>query len=141
MDASPAQQSVVMGLIQLPFALKLFCGFLSDSTPIFGLRRKPYFLIGKFLVSFSSIILSPSWLLGWLIFILSYLSLAIIQQPNIVELALFIFIGGMGFIQADVCTDAMIVERSKKYETISTRGFLQATGDCNSCFRFDVLFV
>eukprot|EP01035_Chromulina_nebulosa_P023091 gene23091-29918_t len=28
----------------------------------------------------------------------------------------------MGFIQADVCTDAMIVERSKKYETVSTRG-------------------
>ena len=34
----------------------------------------------------------------------------------------------MGFIQADVCTDAMIVERSKKYETVSTRGFLQANG-------------
>eukprot|EP01036_Dinobryon_divergens_P027093 gene27093-35808_t len=99
LDASPAQQSVVMGLLNLPFALKLFCGFLSDANPIYGKRRKPYFCI------------------GWFVFIMSYVILAILQEPTIVELAIFIFSGGMGFIQADVCTDAMIVERSKKYET------------------------
>lgn len=110
LNSSPAQQSVIMGLIQFPFSLKLFCGFLSDSTPIFGLRRKPYLII------------------GWSVYILCYGILAILDKPSIVELAVFIFLAGMGFIQADVCTDAMIVERSKRYETIKTRGILQASG-------------
>jgi hypothetical protein len=46
LGATPAQQSVITGLMSLPWALKILCGFLSDSTPIMGLRRKPYFLIG-----------------------------------------------------------------------------------------------
>jgi len=110
LNSSPAQQSVVMGLLQLPFALKLFCGFLSDSTPIYGKRRKPYFLI------------------GWLIYVVCNIILAILVTPTIAELAVLIFFAGMGFIQADVCTDAMIVERSKKFESIATRGILQANG-------------
>jgi hypothetical protein len=36
-NATPAQQSVITGLMALPWALKILCGFLSDSVPIFGL--------------------------------------------------------------------------------------------------------
>eukprot|EP00605_Chrysophyceae_sp_TOSAG23-4_P002457 GSChrysophyteH1.ASY1.ANO1.2716.1 assembled CDS len=64
LGATPAQQSVITGLMSLPWALKILCGFLSDSLPIF----------------------------------------------------------------ADVCTDAMIVERSKLYEHAGNQGTLQATG-------------
>ena len=148
LNATASQQTVVNGLLSLPWALKigafycrtiagyltnlsplshLFtyltwvsyhchslstvgCGFLSDSRPIMGLRRKPYFMI------------------GWGTYVLCNFVLAAIRTPDITSLALFIFLMTMGFVQADVCTDAMIVERSQLYETNETRGTLQATG-------------
>ena len=58
-----------------------------------GLRRKPYFMI------------------GWGTYVLCNFVLAAIRTPDITSLALFIFLMTMGFVQADVCTDAMIVER------------------------------
>jgi MFS family permease len=110
LGASPGQQSVVTGLMSLPWAMKIGCGFLSDSTPIFGLRRKPYFII------------------GWTVFAVCNAILAIIGEPSIGTLAVLIFTQTLGFVQADVCTDAMIVERSKMYESTETQGTLQATG-------------
>lgn len=110
LDATPAQQSVVNGLQFLPWALKIFCGFLTDSVPIFGLRRKPYFI------------------LGWLLFSICNFVLASFIEPPITILALFVFLMTLSFVQADVCTDAMIVERSKLYEHIGNRGHLQAAG-------------
>ena len=109
-NASAQQQIIVLGLMSLPWALKLVCGFITDSFPIMGKRRKPYFLI------------------GWGLFVLCNITLAIIGKPDIGILALFIFLMTMSFVQADVCTDAMIVERSKAYENNETRGTLQANG-------------
>eukprot|EP00596_Hydrurales_sp_CCMP1899_P003780 CAMPEP_0119054474 /NCGR_PEP_ID=MMETSP1177-20130426/75087_1 /TAXON_ID=2985 /ORGANISM="Ochromonas sp, Strain CCMP1899" /LENGTH=459 /DNA_ID=CAMNT_0007034711 /DNA_START=124 /DNA_END=1500 /DNA_ORIENTATION=+ len=110
LHATASQQAVVSGLFSLPWALKIACGFLSDSFPIYGLRRKPYFLI------------------GWSVYIICNLSLAWIRTPSINVLSLFVFLMTMGFVQADVCTDAMIVERSQLYENSENRGHLQATG-------------
>ncbi len=110
LGATPGQQSVINGLSSLPWALKILCGFLSDSTPIMGLRRKPYFLI------------------GWGIFIACNVWLAILKEPSLVMLAALIFLQTMGFVLADVCTDAMIVERSQLYEHTGNQGTLQATG-------------
>ena len=58
LDASAAQQSVVIGLLSLPWALKIFFGFITDSLPIYGLRRKPYFIIGWSIWTLCNIILS-----------------------------------------------------------------------------------
>lgn len=110
LSASPAQQSVITGLMSLPWALKILCGFLSDSMPIMGLRRKPYFVI------------------GWGIWILCNSFLAFLGEPDVVMLSAFLFLQTLGFVQADVCTDAMIVERSKLYEHAGNQGTLQATG-------------
>lgn len=110
LSATPAQQSVVTGLMALPWAMKIGCGFLSDSTPIMGLRRKPYFII------------------GWTIFAICNGILALIGTPDIGILAVLIFLQTLGFVLADVCTDAMIVERSKGYESTENQGTLQATG-------------
>jgi MFS family permease len=109
-DASPGQQSVVLGLLELPWALKILFGFITDSIPINGMRRKPHYVI------------------GWSIYILSNIALTLIGKPNLEMVALFIFVQTMGFIQADVCMDAMIVERSKAHETAHNRGSLQAHG-------------
>lgn len=54
--------------------------------------------------------------------------LAVIAEPSLPILALFVFLMTCGFVQADVCTDAIIVERSKAYEDDKTRGTLQAKG-------------
>ena len=110
LNATASQQTVINGLLSLPWALKIGCGFLSDSWPIMGLRRKPYFMI------------------GWGTYIVCNLVLAAIRTPDVTSLALFVFLMTMGFVQADVCTDAMIVERSQLYENNENRGTLQATG-------------
>ena len=110
LGATPAQQSIITGLMSLPWALKILCGFLSDSTPIMGLRRKPYFL------------------LGWSVFIGCNIWLALLESPSLGMLAALLFLQTLGFVQADVCTDAMIVERSKLYEHTGNQGTLQATG-------------
>ena len=110
LSCSPATQAVITGLLSLPWALKIFCGFLSDSVPIFGLRRKPYFI------------------LGWCTFAACNAFLASLVNPGVLMLAVFLFLGSLGFVLADVCTDAMIVERSKLYEHTGNQGTLQATG-------------
>jgi MFS family permease len=110
MDANAAQVAVVIGLMSLPWALKLVCGFISDSFPIYGLRRKPYYAI------------------GWASYIICNLILVVLRKPSIGPLAAFVFLMTFSFVQADVCTDAMIVERSKAFETQETRGTLQAQG-------------
>ena len=110
LNATPGQQTVILGLMSLPWALKIFCGILTDSFPIFGYRRKSYFLI------------------GWGLYVICNILLAIIRTPNIAQLATFIFLQTLAFVQADVCTDASIVERSKLYENTENRGTLQAIG-------------
>jgi MFS family permease len=110
LDTSPTQQSVIMGLLELPWALKIFFGFITDTVIICGKRRKPHYVI------------------GWGIYILCNMLLAALGHPNLEEIALLLFLGTTGFIQADVAMDAMIVERSKIHENAATRGTLQSTG-------------
>ncbi|MBI4971338.1 MAG: MFS transporter [Candidatus Omnitrophica bacterium] len=81
-----------------PWFLKIIYGAISDSLPIFGLRRKPYLVI-------SSLIAAS----GWLILALKptgfYSLLAILSLVNV------------GFAATDVITDGLIVEKSDK-ETV-----------------------
>ena len=110
LNATAAQQTVVTGLLSLPWSLKIACGFLSDTLPIFGYRRKSYFI------------------LGWTTCIVCNVLLAVLVEPTLAETAALVFFETMGMVLADVCTDACIVERSKAYEHIDNRGTLQATG-------------
>ena len=44
---APSQEvNTVNSFVVLGFSLKVFYGFLSDTTPIFGQRRKPYLVLG-----------------------------------------------------------------------------------------------
>jgi MFS-type transporter involved in bile tolerance (Atg22 family) len=110
LDATAGQQSVVIGLLHLPWALKICFGFITDSLPIYGYRRKSYFMI------------------GWGLYVLCNCLLATVNEPSLPILACGIFLMTSSFVQADVCTDAILVERSKTYENEETRGTLQATG-------------
>ena len=46
---APAEQAALMGVSTLPWVIKPVYGFLTDGLPIFGLRRKPYLVIGGLL--------------------------------------------------------------------------------------------
>lgn len=107
LDASAAQQTVISTAMMLPWALKVFLGLLSDSHALWGSHRKSYFT------------------LGWIIFVLSNIALAILGEPSLVMVVLLIFTQTCGFLLSDVCTDAMIVERSK-FEDLSHRGSYQS---------------
>jgi hypothetical protein len=57
LGATEAQQTTMFTLRFLPASLKIVFGFLSDSVPIMGYRRKPYMIIGWIIASLSQLIL------------------------------------------------------------------------------------
>lgn len=54
---SPAQMAAIFGVISVPWCLKPIFGFISDSNPIFGYRRKPYMILSAYVACFMWIIL------------------------------------------------------------------------------------
>ncbi|WP_404787574.1 folate/biopterin family MFS transporter [Altericista sp. CCNU0014] len=46
---TPAEVAAMMGVVSLPWVIKPIFGFLSDSLPIFGYRRRSYLLISSLL--------------------------------------------------------------------------------------------
>ena len=93
LSASPSQQAIVYAVvIGMPWNLKAFMGFVSDSFPICGLRRKPYMLMGMAVCS-----------LSWILF-------GILPSPSLVASCSLIFFAVFGLIFADVMADALVVE-------------------------------
>lgn len=122
LGATEAQQMTIKNLSSLPATCKLLFGFLSDTSPLWGYRRKSYML------------------LGWAISSVGMIGLASNDdsQPNSIPLiALFYFIFGFGFWMADVIADSVMAERAK-LEPEHHRGQLQSL--CYAC-RFFMLMV
>lgn len=47
----PSEAQVYVGIIQLPWVVKPLWGLLTDTLPILGYRRRPYFILGgKFII-------------------------------------------------------------------------------------------
>lgn len=105
-NASEAQQVTIKTIRSMPAILKIVFGFLSDSLPIYGYRRKVYMTIGWVLSSFSMIGLIAS-------------------GSNIPLIALFYFLFGLGFWMADVIADSIMVEKAKT-EVGENRGKLSS---------------
>ncbi|CAM9195436.1 unnamed protein product [Chrysoparadoxa australica] len=109
LDAPPNQQLVLANVTSLPWSFKLLFGFISDNFTINSQRRKPYFIF------------------GWMLYICTSMSLAVVPKLTIGWLASLQFFGTCGYVLSDVTTDAIIVERSK-HESEEDRGTMQATG-------------
>ena len=91
---SPTQSAAFLALPVIPWMVKPVYGLVSDFFPIFGLRRKSYFmLVGS--VAAASLI-APSWL---------------ILTPT--SLSLLLFIGSVCFAFSDVLCDALMVEKGQ----------------------------
>jgi folate/biopterin transporter len=103
---SPAEVAALMGVVSLPWVIKPLFGFLSDSLPIFGYRRRSYLLM-------SSILGCVAWLsLGTLV----HTAWAAMIVITLSSLALAV---------SDVIADSVVVERIRG-ESQSDAGALQS---------------
>src|SRR5689334_6640202 len=92
---SAAQVGTFGWITLFPWVIKPLYGMLSDSVPLFGRRRKSYFMITCTLAT------------------LAGLALALLATPTYWSLALLIMLMALGIAFNDVLTDAMMVENGK----------------------------
>jgi MFS family permease len=124
LGASEAQQVTIVALRSLPASFKLIFGFISDTNPLWGYRRKSYMALGWGLAALS-------------MFMLLFVIKASDGKPAIPELSLLYFLFGLGFWFADVMADSVVAEKAK-LEPVGARGSLQS-----SCYgaRFFALMI
>src|SRR5438876_1670710 len=92
---SPAQVATFGTITLVPWLIKPVYGLISDAFPLFGRRRKSYFLLTSALATLAGLAL---WLHG---------------EPTYRSLAIGLFVVGLGIAFTDVLTDAMMVENGK----------------------------
>ena len=92
---SPSQVGTFGTIILIPWVVKPIYGMISDAFPLFGRRRKSYFLLTSALAT------------------LAGLRLGLLSEPTYWSLAVFVLIMGLGIAFTDVLTDAMMVENGK----------------------------
>ncbi len=91
-----ATQVATFGWITLmPWIIKPVYGLLSDSVPLFGRRRKSYFMLTCALATAAGLVLASR------------------ETPTYWSLAIFITLMALGVAFTDVLTDAMMVENGK----------------------------
>src|SRR5207245_7842656 len=102
---SPSQVVKFGTFILLPWVIKPLYGMISDSFPLFGRRRKSYFLLTSALATLAGIALS------------------LVGEPTYGSLATLLLIMGLGIAFTDVLTDAMMVEKG---QTLGLTGAFQS---------------
>eukprot|EP01060_Flectonema_neradi_P015293 TRINITY_DN21950_c0_g1_i1.p1 TRINITY_DN21950_c0_g1~~TRINITY_DN21950_c0_g1_i1.p1 ORF type:complete len:492 (+),score=59.21 TRINITY_DN21950_c0_g1_i1:125-1600(+) len=109
-DVSASSLSILGPVASLPWCLKLVYGMISDCFPIYGQRRRPYF-IG-----------------GWCLYVVLCLLLVVrIEEMRYFVLVFFVFLLAASCLFADVAADSLVVERSKLIEDKDTKGEMQST--------------
>ncbi|KAG2727593.1 hypothetical protein I3760_01G164200 [Carya illinoinensis] len=102
----PAETAVISGFSALPWLVKPLYGFISDSVPLFGYRRRSYLIL--------------SGLLG----ALSWTLMATFVDSKY-DAAFCILLGSLSVAFSDVVVDSMVVERARG-ESQSMSGSLQS---------------
>lgn len=103
---SPAQMSAIFGVVSIPWCMKPIYGFISDSYPLYGYRRRPYMIIFAFVASYL-------WIL------LPFVS----HDEFVITLVMTLSSGSMCF--ADVMADSLLVEAARE-ESEEDRGIVQS---------------
>ncbi|KAE8077061.1 hypothetical protein FH972_015666 [Carpinus fangiana] len=102
----PAETAVISGFSALPWLIKPLYGFISDSVPLFGYRRRSYLILSGLLGAFS-----------W--------SLMATFVDSKYDVAFCILLGSLSVAFSDVVVDSMVVERARG-ESQSMSGSLQS---------------
>lgn len=92
---SAVQVAMFFSLSRIPWLIKPVYGLLSDSLPLFGRRRKSYFVLAALLASGAG----------------ATLSLA--PEPSHRQLAALFILMALGLAFSDVVTDALMVEQGR----------------------------
>jgi folate/biopterin transporter len=103
---TPAQVAALMGIVAIPWVIKPLFGFLSDSLPLFGYRRRSYLIISGLLGTVSWLLLATVVHSAW-------------------QATAAIALGSLAIAVSDVIVDSLVVERARK-ESQSDAGSLQA---------------
>ncbi|KAM3261036.1 hypothetical protein ACQJBY_051979 [Aegilops geniculata] len=106
LQLDPAEAAVITGFSALPWLVKPLYGFISDSVPLFGYRRRSYLIL-------SGLLGAISW------------SLMATIVDDKYSAALSIILGSLAVAFSDVVVDSMVVERARG-ESQSTSGSLQS---------------
>ncbi|KAI4369639.1 hypothetical protein MLD38_018060 [Melastoma candidum] len=102
----PAETAVISGFSALPWLVKPLYGFISDSVPLFGYRRRSYLVL-------SGLLGALSW------------SLMATFVDSKYSAAFCIMLGSLSVAFSDVVVDSMVVERARG-ESQSMSGSLQS---------------
>jgi folate/biopterin transporter len=103
---SPAQVAALMGIVAIPWVIKPLFGFLSDSLPLLGYRRRSYLVL-------SGVIGMVSWL-----------GMATVVHTAF-QATTAIALGSLAIAISDVIVDSIVVERARG-ESQSEAGALQS---------------
>ncbi|XLQ12230.1 MAG: folate/biopterin family MFS transporter [cyanobacterium endosymbiont of Epithemia adnata isolate EadnSB Bon19] len=103
---NPAQMSALTGIATLPWIIKPIFGFISDSLPIFGYRRRPYLIL--------------SGLLGSIVWIMLG---TVVDDPWSATVSLLLI--SLSVAISDVIVDSLVVERARQ-ESLKKAGSLQS---------------
>ncbi|KAL1536130.1 hypothetical protein AAHA92_28825 [Salvia divinorum] len=102
----PSETAIIFGVSSLPWLVKPLYGFISDSFPLFGYRRRSYLVI-------SGLLGALSW------------SLMATLVDNKYSVAFCMLLGSLSVAFSDVVVDSMVVERARG-ESQSMSGSLQS---------------
>ncbi|GAV81856.1 BT1 domain-containing protein [Cephalotus follicularis] len=102
----PAETAVISGFSALPWLVKPLYGFISDSVPLFGYRRRSYLVL-------SGLLGALSW------------SLMATFVDGKYDAAFCILLGSLSVAFSDVVVDSMVVEKARG-ESQSMSGSLQS---------------
>ena len=103
---NPAEVATITGITVIPWMIKPIYGFISDSFPLFGYRRRPYII--------------ASGILGFI----SWLALALIVD-DVWGAAIAILMTSLSVAISDVIVDSLVVERARE-ESVAQAGSLQS---------------
>lgn len=106
LQVEPAQVAFLMGLAGIPWVVKPLYGFLSDSIPLFGYRRRSYLILCGMLGT------------------LSWLALSTWVESTSGAVAMML-VGAFSTACSDVVVDSIVVERARN-EPQTTAGSLQS---------------
>ncbi|KAG6435562.1 hypothetical protein SASPL_100436 [Salvia splendens] len=102
----PAETAIISGVSSLPWLVKPLYGFISDSVPLFGYRRRSYLVL-------SGLLGALSW---------SLMATFVASKYGV---AFCILLGSLSVAFSDVVVDSMVVERARG-ESQSMSGSLQS---------------
>jgi PUCC protein len=138
LGSTEAAQVTLSVIVMFPGTIKIAYGFLSDSVPILGARRKPYMWMGWILVSCTMLLLLSTTDLsmeyddrdG------SHTPIPPVGAPSIEFLSAVFFLLGLGLWLADVMGDSLVAEKVR-LEPVSVKGNLQTS--CYACRFFGMM--